>query len=750
MTPFHLFLTSMVALSSGSSSLEGWDWAIGDTPSEWKRTDVPFVRMDRGESVTLWLQTSLPACEIGEPVALLLGYKSEPFDVFVGSQRVYQYLGSQRETPWHLVPLPQDASGQTLRIRVSDVPRGGARVVGFRWGIRVGARADHYLWMLREEWRTVAQGVALLTMALVALVAEVLARIRKQRRPYAPFAVLCATYALWLIPQNAGYLAFLIFPHQDLLDACSRLMGSTSTAVGIWYVRQVFKQPLRLGLDKLAWVTVAYGLYTSVGRLLGLPGPSDGVQVYRYISITISIVMLANVALAWRASSRALRVISVGLVLTEACSLIEYLASWAALPGAALAVADIGFVGFLSFVLLSLVVVSAETRTYEDREREKHARTHAVAQIATMFAHDVRKPFAVTRMALQSLRSAKTRDEVASILDVATEEVEQVTGSVSEMISDILEAGTEAPPKLADEELGDCLEQVLRNLRRLGEAKDVALSYELGHSHQLHVQRSKLERICTNIMCNALEATNGRCHIWFRSRDVRQRNRSFVELTIGNSDSYIPPEQVKRVFEPFFSGSKRAGTGLGLTIAKTFVEAHGGTIWCRSLSGLGVEFVFTLPASELTARRAPALPERICDETPARESAEVYAGSDTRHVLLVEDSRAVRHAWSQRLPEGLLRAFGSPTELLAAADENPALLSQSLVIVLDNRFGPGEMDGVSLGELLAPRTEAPILLCTGVPLSPLPPWCAGQLEKDTYDLEGLAAAVQGRRGAAHG
>jgi hypothetical protein len=156
-----------------------------------------------------------------------------------------------------------------------------------------------------------------------------------------------------------------------------------------------------------------------------------------------------------------------------------------------------------------------------------------------------------------------------------------------------------------------------------------------------------------------------------------------------------------------------------------------------------VEFVFRLPAAQAPARPTPVLPGRMGEAARHIPSAPAQAGSSPGgHVVLVEDSRAVRLAWRRRLPENSLRDFESPAQCLAAAARDPRLLSEALLVVLDNRFEPGEMEGVALGELLRARTSAPLLLCSGVPLGVLPSWCDGQLAKDTYTLEELRASAQ--------
>jgi hypothetical protein len=323
------------------------------------------------------------------------------------------------------------------------------------------------------------------------------------------------------------------------------------------------------------------------------------------------------------------------------------------------------------------------------------------------------------------------------------------------MIDDILAMGATRALRVADEELESILLEVWTRAAKTSDTSQVSLRVQLEHTRKLSVQRSQIERALSNIVFNALEAMGGTGALWFESRDVEGAGRPMVELTIGNSGSFIEPEQLQRIFEPFVTLGKRHGTGLGLTIAKRAIELHGGSLRPLSSRERGVEFILTLPASAALREGALSWTAVHCsvgavessehsDLPLARKAATASATGavEPRHVVLVEDSPGIRLAWRSRLPPGVLQDFGSPAELLAALQERPALLREALCVVLDNHFQPGQMEGLDLGKLLRAETAAPILLCTGVPVDPLPAWCNGQLAKETLALEELQAAAR--------
>ena len=75
------------------------------------------------------------------------------------------------------------------------------------------------------------------------------------------------------------------------------------------------------------------------------------------------------------------------------------------------------------------------------------------------------------------------------------------------------------------------------------------------------------------------------------------RVEKFAELSVSDRGPGIPEEQLKEIFEPFFT-SKAEGMGMGLSIARTIIEAHHGLIWAKNRDHGGASFRIRLPSNE--------------------------------------------------------------------------------------------------------------------------------------------------------
>ena len=106
----------------------------------------------------------------------------------------------------------------------------------------------------------------------------------------------------------------------------------------------------------------------------------------------------------------------------------------------------------------------------------------------------------------------------------------------------------------------------------------------------------KIKQILLNLLSNAVKFTPEGGRIGINA----QQSNGAVEISVSDTGVGIAPEDQPKIFEEFRQvGSdyahKSEGTGLGLTLAKKFVELHGGRIWVESEVGKGSTFTFTLP-----------------------------------------------------------------------------------------------------------------------------------------------------------
>jgi two-component system sensor histidine kinase BaeS len=148
--------------------------------------------------------------------------------------------------------------------------------------------------------------------------------------------------------------------------------------------------------------------------------------------------------------------------------------------------------------------------------------------------------------------------------------------------------------------VSDLVDSAVARLGKQFEEKDVALETEVPSGlPQVFVDKDRIDQVLLNLVGNALQYTpsGGKVTISAHAQDDE------IHIAVADTGIGIPPEHLPHLFTRFYRVDKSrsragGGTGIGLTIAKHLVEAHGGRIWAVSSgSGQGSTFIFTLPLS---------------------------------------------------------------------------------------------------------------------------------------------------------
>ena len=240
-------------------------------------------------------------------------------------------------------------------------------------------------------------------------------------------------------------------------------------------------------------------------------------------------------------------------------------------------------------------------RAFKSLETEL-AKERKLSEITSVIAHDVRKPFTQLKSMLEVFPQLK-EDEI----DKYSGELDSTIRKVEAMLSDIMEYSREAEYVVTPGNVLAVLDLSIKDVSHYNPGKHVKFYYDLEPLNLINLDEQRLSRAFDNIIGNAFEAMpDENAFMWFVSENHEEKAR----IIIGNSGSYIPKDQVDKIFENKFTSGKKSGTGLGLSITKKIIEGHKGIVVARNVEGApdfvpenskdtqGVEFVVVLPTTE--------------------------------------------------------------------------------------------------------------------------------------------------------
>ncbi len=202
------------------------------------------------------------------------------------------------------------------------------------------------------------------------------------------------------------------------------------------------------------------------------------------------------------------------------------------------------------------------------------------------------------------------RDERASGLDAErfAEVIERNAERLLRLVGDLLFLSRVQSGQLAvelhDTDLADIAVQAVQEIRPQAERKQIDVLLTATSVRSSGVDPGRIAQLLANLLSNAVKFTPAGGRVEVRV----DRDTDEAVLTISDTGAGIPAADRDRVFERFFRGASATrqvipGTGLGLTICKAIVEAHGGSIMVDSDEGRGATFTVRLPLQEPAGRR---------------------------------------------------------------------------------------------------------------------------------------------------
>ena len=277
--------------------------------------------------------------------------------------------------------------------------------------------------------------------------------------------------------------------------------------------------------------------------------------------------------------------------------------SWAS----ALRVAVFAAVGFL------VADVVASLREAYRRLQEQQLQTEQAKQaredILAIVSHDLRSPLSSMLLCAQHVKSAAGRAPGPQLAEAA-ERMLRAGGHMARLIEDLLDAVRMEKGQLrlepAPHDLLRLAEEALEGVRAAAQSRQVLVRRAAAPGdYRLHCDGGRVTQALGNLLANAVKFSppGGLVDVELESSDAE------LLLRVRDRGPGIAPADLPRLFERYWrpKGGTKEGTGLGLFIAKSIVDAHGGRIEVASLPGEETDFTIALPRDTVGRLGASAL-----------------------------------------------------------------------------------------------------------------------------------------------
>jgi two-component system NtrC family sensor kinase len=222
----------------------------------------------------------------------------------------------------------------------------------------------------------------------------------------------------------------------------------------------------------------------------------------------------------------------------------------------------------------------------------------SLGKLAATVAHEVNNPLfgilTYSRLCLKELEKpdfdAATRDRMLRQLST----IERESRRCGDIIRNLLTYARQAPRKRERNDVNAIIDRAVTLTRHQFKLQNITLETGLQPDlPQIVCDAGQLQQVLIILLTNGAEATGEGGQLWLSDE---RADADHIAIRVRDNGGGIPPEILPHIFDPFFTTKEdKLRTGLGLAVAKSIVEQHGGVIVARSKPAQGAEFEVTLP-----------------------------------------------------------------------------------------------------------------------------------------------------------
>ena len=310
------------------------------------------------------------------------------------------------------------------------------------------------------------------------------------------------------------------------------------------------------------------------------------------------------------------------------------------------------YIVLFSIILLLLIGIMVYIyRTILMKRRIEEEANKAKLQFFTNISHELRTPLTLIADPVNYIiHDDNLNSQQRSMLQIVQRNVLVLTQLVSEILDFRKVQNGKMELRLSDFNLAESMKQWIKLFSASAQKKHITISMDAPDTIMLRADQDKIERICYNLLSNALKYTSegGEISLMAKEEDGR------VMISVADNGCGISSDELPYIFDRFYQAKNAGrGTGIGLAIVKAFTELHHGEVSATSIEGKGSTFTIHIPVrqkGEVTNQPTEKIEQLVepssAEEVPnqARHIDELIQPyqTDKPEVLIIDDNIDIR------------------------------------------------------------------------------------------------------------
>lgn len=225
---------------------------------------------------------------------------------------------------------------------------------------------------------------------------------------------------------------------------------------------------------------------------------------------------------------------------------------------------------------------------------ERINRLTSVGELAAGLAHEIRNPLAGMKMSIQVLRGRLCSEEDESNQRLFKGTIYEID-RLNNLITELLDFAKPHMPKYEKANILEILNKSIELTKKNIKEKDININIDVEASKfSIFVDKAQIEQVFINIIKNAVNASRRQGSLNIKLVRISRDKENFLSICFEDNGLGIEPENLEKIFNPFFTTSLQ-GTGLGLSVVHKLVIENNGEIEVESIVGKGTKFIIKFP-----------------------------------------------------------------------------------------------------------------------------------------------------------
>lgn len=601
-------------------------WAKdGSSSKGWLICNVPQQGLSDAGDNHLWLKAVLPDYKIQEPAIFLMTY-DKTFEVYLNDKLIFQFGNlitasdkSSPGSPWNIINLPDDYAGKTIYLRMHSLNKFKTGILG---KFEIGPKSSFPERILKQDIDTVVLVGLFIFVGICSIAISLLKKINTNKKSFLYLGIFSVLTGFWLIGNTNIKQYFINAPVFWLYPSLLSLY--LMPACFCLFSKSILDKKFASLLNSLATVISFYTLASFTGSFLRL-FTIQSTMKYFHIMLALSITAITFMTIkSLFKSSPIERTFGRSFFMIYIFAIIDLIRWYVVITDNFkfyMQWAILLFIVYMTFSLLvhlaesenKLKVYSEEIRAKEEILNEKKQLLLEMAKYDKMrtdffvnISHELRTPLNIIMSTLQLIKLYVDKGQITFLdtelprhLNVMKQNCYRLVRLVNNVLDVSRIDSGYMDPFFEKLDIVAVIEDTTLSTVDYAKNKDIELCFDTNVEEKLMCfDQDSVERIMLNLLSNAVKFSKPGSTITVELHDDVDN----VCISVRDTGIGMPQHNLQSIFERFVQVDKslsrsQEGSGIGLSLVKSLVDIHKGTIIVESECDKGTTFIVTLPAT---------------------------------------------------------------------------------------------------------------------------------------------------------